>query len=240
MNIFKLILFTLSAGLLYTNTSLMHRVRDVNGWLFVFLILFALTYSVISSLTLYELRSRFLTGCFAVLDGVGIYMDFAGDCTNKQIGLYFGIYTALFSVAVYLLKGAGKNGGQTDSKALVEGHDAEYWHRCFLYQKERADGRVIQSAPTEPHRTEEPTRQETPEPRQTEEEPKQIAPQPRPKAIAQSTTDARLTEEETEILKRLNKAFNRMKDEDRRRQRIMELPTENLRAVACEIYNITF
>lgn len=225
-----MILFTLSAGLLYTNTSLMHRVRDVDGWLFVLLILFALTYSVISSLTLYELRSRFLTGCFAILDGAGIYMDFAGDCTNKAIGLYFGIYTALFSVAVYLLKGA-KNGGQTEDKALIEGHDAEYWHRCFLYQKERADGIVVQSAPTEPHLSE-PTRQETPEPRQ-------IAPQPRPKAIAQSTTPARLTEEETEILKRLNKAFNRMKDEDRRRQRIRELPTENLRAVASEIYNIS-
>lgn len=237
MSIFKLILFTLSAGLLYTNTSLMHRVRDVNGWLFVFLILFALTYSVISSLTLHELRSRFLTGCFAVLDGVGIYMDFAGDCTNKAIGLYFGIYTALFSVAIYLLKGVSKD-APTEGSALVDGHDAEYWHRCFLYQKERADGRVIQSAPDEPHRTEEPTRQEIPEPRQTEEEPKRIAPQPRPKAIAQSTTDARLTEEETEILKRLNKAFNRMKDEDRRRQRIMELPTENLRAVASQIYNI--
>lgn len=236
MNIFKLILFTLSAGLLYTNTSLMHRVRDVNGWLFAFLILFALTYSVISSLTLHELRSRFLTGCFAALDGVGIYMDFAGDCTNKQIGLYFGIYTALFSVAIYLLKGNTDSGKGNTDKALVEGHDAEYWHRCFLYQKERAEGLVIQSAP-EPETKPRQTTAIVEEPHQTEEQPLQIAPQPRPKALTQTT--ALLTDEETEMLKSLNKSFNRMKDEDKRRAKIQALPSENLRAVACEIYKIS-
>lgn len=237
MNIFKLILFTLSAGLLYTNTSLMHRVRDVNGWLFVFLILFALTYSVISSLTLYELRSRFLTGCFAVLDGVGIYMDFAGDCTNKQIGLYFGIYTALFSVSAFLLKGEAAGVKSKEYKDLQTRFDIQLRRAQKLEEENRAlrHGTATDDRADIPHGA-----APEPLPPQTETEPRQIAPQPRPKAIAQSTTDARLTEEETEMLKRLNKAFNRMKDEDRRRQRIKELPTENLRAVACEIYNITF
>lgn len=233
--ILKTILFTLSAGLLYTNTSLMFRVRHVEGGLFWLLVAFALTYSVISSLTLFELRSKFLTGCFAILDGMGIYMDFAGDCSHKAIGLYFGIYTALFSVAIFILK--GKDTGERADSETIEGHNAEYWHRCFVYQKERADkAEGGQLAPL----TDNATPQDTPAVAPVSEV-RAIEPQTESAPPAQKTLPGFtncLTPEQNTALVGIKRSFNRMKDEEKRREKARNIEDEAVREAVCALYGL--
>lgn len=235
--ILKTILFTLSAGLLYTNTSLMFRVRHVEGGLFWLLVAFALTYSVISSLTLYKLRSKFLTGCFAILDGMGIYMDFAGDCPNKAIGLYFGIYTALFSVAIFLLNGkeTAKSEGSKEYIELQTRFDIQLRRAQKLEEENRRlrHGEPIEIVPQ--NDTIKPTPAVAPV-----AEIKAIEPQTE-SAPAQKTlpgfTNSLTAEQNTSLLS-IKRAFSRLKDEDRRLERVRKIEDEAVREAVCALYNL--
>ena len=204
----KIILGALCANLLYTNANLMAAASEgVATWAFVLMIGFALTYSLISTYALFHVQQVFPIAVFAVLDGFAVYTHLAphGENFKVLVAAYFGIYTAYTLLIIYATRDAkSENGGGS----TVDGHNAEYWHKCFLYQKDRADGNqtpINEIAETTPP-------------------PQPIAAASPTAALGAPRISDGNNEDEAKIMLSVKRAFARMTDSDKRRERIKDLP----------------
>lgn len=202
--ILKIILYALCANLLYTNANLMlAATQNKTVGFSILMVLFALTYSLISTLSLFKLQSALTAICFAVLDGFAVYTHLSehGQNFNSIVGVYFGVYTSYILIVAYIIK------RHDDKKkvTIIDGHDVEYWHRCFLIQKEKADAKEQHSIEIEKPKIQ--------------------------NAISQ------FSDEEQQLLLSTKRAFARMKDEDKRREKIETLP-ENVKTEIEKIYNL--
>lgn len=219
--ILKIILAALCANLLYTNANLMLAASsELATWQSLLMVVFAVTYSLISTLSIFKMQSLFAIVCFAILDGAAVFLHFADHGANFKmiVAVYFGIYTAYTLIVAFAIK---RNEDAEDNGNEVEGHDAAYWHKCFLYQKDRAEGassngynlkRVEDAEPTVEH-----LREVT---KMIESEPKEL-PDVR-REINAEHQDADISK----TILSIKRAFNRMKDPDKRRERIKDLPDE--------------
>jgi len=217
----KIILAALCANLLYTNANLMMAASSGNlaTWQTVLMVVFATTYSLISTLSIFKMQSIFAIVCFALLDGTAVYLHFADHGANFKmiVAVYFGIYTAYTLIVAFAIK---RNEDAEDNGNEVEGHDAAYWHKCFLYQKDRADNAATGNKMT-PFENTEPT------PDQFREVTKMI--EDEPKELPDIRKEINTEHQDADISKTIlsiKRAFNRMKDPDKRRERIKDLPDE--------------
>jgi hypothetical protein len=217
--ILKIILAALCANLLYTNANLMLAASsELATWQSWMMVVFAITYSLISTLSIFKMQSLFAIVCFAILDGAAVFLHFADHGANFKmiVAVYFGIYTAYTLIVAFAIK---RNEDATDNGNEIEGHDAAYWHKCFLYQKDRADNanrdnlkRFDDVEPT-PDQFREVTKM-------IEGEPKEL-PDIR-KEINAEHQDADISK----TILSIKRAFARMTDPDKRRERIKDLPEE--------------
>ena len=227
----KVILGALCADLLYTNANLMAAASEgVATWAFALMLGFALTYSLISTYALFHVKQVFPIAVFAVLDGLAVFTHLAphGENFKMIVAAYFGIYTAYTLLIIYI---TNKDGKADVDNTKVEGHDATYWYKCFLYQKSRAEvaqycetkSRVDNAANDNkmtPFETE-PTTDQFPEVKKmVEDEPKEL-PDIR-KEINAEHQDADVSK----TILSVKRAFARMTDLDKRRERIKDLPEE--------------
>lgn len=178
MKILRIFLVIMSLNLLVTNTDLLMTARNITADNTAMLLItgaFAITYSAMAALVLWDLRYPVL-GCifglvFAVMDRWAIKLDLY-QTTPESLSEYFATYTAVFMImataliVANIIRPKGK-GGKTDDATLLDGKDAKYWHDCFTYQKERAERLFERVKDYENHRT--PDKPET-EP-ETEPEP---------------------------------------------------------------------
>lgn len=217
----KVILFALCANLLYTNANLMIAASaTLQSWAAVLMVGFALTYSLISTLAIFKVKSAAVVVVFALLDGFAVYTHLAphSDTFPATVAAYFGIYTTYTLCVCFFIRkdeASGTNGDEAN------GHNAAYWYKCFLYQKSRADGN---------------------EPPVAEIADKATAPQPITAATATAVIDAPrvgdgFTEDEQKIILSVKRAFARMTDPDKRRERIKMLP-ENIKNEIIKIYSL--
>ena len=218
--ILKIILAALCANLLYTNANLMLAASsELAMWQSWMMVVFAITYSLISTLSIFKMQSLFAIVCFAILDGAAVFLHFADHGANFKmiVAVYFGIYTAYTLIVAFAIK---RNEDTEGNGNEVEGHDAAYWHKCFLYQKSRADNaangynlkRVENAEPT-PDQFREVTKM-------IEDEPKELPDVG--KEINAEHQDADIDK----TMLSIKRAFARMKDPDKRRERIKDLPDE--------------
>ena len=217
----KIILAALCANLLYTNANLMMAASSGNlaTWQTVLMVVFAVTYSLISTLSIFKMQSLFAVVCFAILDGAAVFLHFADHGANFKmiVAVYFGIYTAYTLIVAFAIK---RNEDTEGSGNEVEGHDAAYWHKCFLYQKDRADKTANGNKMT-PFENAEPT------PDQFREATKMI--EDEPKELPDIREEINAEHQDADISKTIlsiKRAFNRMKDPDKRRERIKDMPPE--------------
>ena len=216
----KIILAALCANLLYTNANLMMAASSGNlaTWQTVLMVVFATTYSLISTLSIFKMQSIFAIVCFALLDGTAVYLHFADHGANFKwiVAAYFGIYTAYTLIVCFVIKMHGNDG---EDAAKIEGHDAAYWYKCFLYQKDRADNAATGNKMTPVEDT------------------------PKPKPIAEPETKAAIdapsnsNEDDAKMLLSVKRAFARMTDLDKRRERIKDLP-DNIKETIKAMYNL--
>lgn len=217
--ILKIILAALCANLLYTNANLMLAASsELATWQSLLMVVFAVTYSLISTLSIFKMQSLFAIVCFAILDGAAVYLHFADHGANFKmiVAVYFGIYTAYTLIVAFAIK---RNEDAEDNYNEIEGHDAAYWHKCFLYQKDRADNAATGNKMT-PFETE-------PTPDQFREVTKMI--EGEPKELPDVGKEINAEHQDADISKTIlsiKRAFNRMKDPDKRRERIKDLPDE--------------
>ncbi len=213
----KIILGALCANLLYTNANLMAAASEgVARWAFALMIGFALTYSLISTYALFHVQQIFPIAVFAVLDGFAVYTHLAphGDNFKMLVAAYFGIYTAYTLLIIYATRD-----GKTESDNEVEGHDAAYWYKCFLYQKQRADNAANGNNL------------------------KPVEDAPKPKSIVEPETKAAIdapsnsNEDDAKMLLSIKRAFARMTDPDKRRERIKDLPV-NIKQQIIKMYEL--
>lgn len=217
--ILKIILAALCANLLYTNANLMLAASsELATWQSLLMVVFAITYSLISTLSIFKMQSLFAIVCFAILDGAAVFLHFADHGANFKmiVAVYFGIYTAYTLIVAFAIK---RNDDAEDNGNEVEGHDAAYWHKCFLYQKDRADNAATGNKMT-PFETE-------PTPDQFREVTKMIDDEPKElpdirKEISAEYQDADISK----TILSIKRAFNRMKDPDKRRERIKSMSPE--------------
>ena len=217
----KIILAALCANLLYTNANLMMAASSGNlaTWQTVLMVVFATTYSLISTLSIFKMQSIFAIVCFALLDGTAVYLHFADHGANFKmiVAVYFGIYTAYTLIVAFAIK---RNEDAEDNGNEVEGHDAAYWHKCFLYQKDRADNAATGNKMT-PFENTEPTPDQFREvTKMIEDEPKELP------DIRKEINTERQDADISKTILSIKRAFNRMKDPDKRRERIKDLPDE--------------
>lgn len=218
--ILKIILAALCANLLYTNANLMLAASlELATWQSWMMVIFAITYSLISTLSIFKMQSLFAIVCFAILDGAAVFLHFADHGANFKmiVAVYFGIYTAYTLIVAFAIK---RNEDATDNGNEVEGHDAAYWHKCFLYQKDRADNASTGNKMT-PFENAEPT------PDQFREVTKMI--EGEPKELPDVGEEINGECQDADISKTIlgiKRAFARMKDLDKRRERIKDLPDE--------------
>lgn len=254
--ILKVILFALCANLLYTNTNLMMAAsEEMSRPMAVLMVFFALTYSLISTLSLFKLRSAFTAVCFAILDGFAVYSHLSvhGENFKTVVGVYFGVYTAYTLIVAYIIKRQDEDGGN-GTKTEVEGHDAQYWYKCFVFQRDRAEGKAANGdkmtpfAPTEPQPTIQPTAQ-----------PQAAIPTRKPQPIAQTADPelpmmqtvaptvaatkkpfqiAGMTDDEARELLSVKRAFARVQDTDKRRERAAQIKSEAVRAEIVRLYGL--
>jgi len=216
----KIILAALCANLLYTNANLMMAASSGNlaTWQTVLMVFFATTYSLISTLSIFKMQSIFAIVCFALLDGTAVYLHFADHGANFKwiVAAYFGIYTAYTLIVCFVIKMHGNDGKDA---AKIEGHDAVYWHKCFLYQKDRADNAATgnKMTPFEIEPTPDQFREVT---KMIEDEPKELP------DIRKEINTERQDADISKTILSIKRAFNRMKDPDKRRERIKDLPDE--------------
>lgn len=217
----KIILVALCANLLYTNANLMiEATATLRPWAAVLMVGFALTYSLISTLAIFRVKSAAVVVAFALLDGFAVYTHLAphGETFPATVAAYFGIYTAYTLCVCFFIRKDEASGTNGDK---VNGHNAAYWYNCFLYQKQRADGDknpVNQIAETS-----------TP-------------PQPIAEPTAKAAIDALrvgdgFTVDEKKIILSVKRAFARMTDPDKRRERIKTLP-ENIKEIIIKMYEL--
>ena len=217
----KIILAALCANLLYTNANLMMAASSGNlaTWQTVLMVVFATTYSLISTLSIFKMQSIFAIVCFALLDGTAVYLHFADHGANFKwiVAAYFGIYTAYTLIVCFVIKMHDNDGKDA---AKIEGHDAAYWHKCFLYQKDRADNATTGNKMT-PFENTEPTTEHLREvTKMIESEPKEL-----PDVGKEINAEHQDADISNTILS-IKRAFARMKDPDKRRERIKDLPDE--------------
>ena len=214
--ILKIILAALCANLLYTNANLMLAASsELATWQSWMVVVFAVTYSLISTLSIFKMQSLFAIVCFAILDGAAVFLHFADHGANFKIivAVYFGIYTAYTLIVAFAIK---RNEDAEDNGNEIEGHDAAYWHKCFLYQKDRADNAANGNKMT-PFENTEPTTEHLREvTKMIEDEPKEL---PGTNAEHQDADIGK-------TILSIKRAFSRMKDPDKRRERIKDLPPE--------------
>ena len=217
--ILKIILAALCANLLYTNANLMLAASsELATWQSWMMVVFAITYSLISTLSIFKMQSLFAIVCFAILDGAAVFLHFADHGANFKmiVAVYFGVYTAYTLIVAFAIK---RNENTEGSGNEIEGHDAAYWHKCFLYQKDRADNAATGNKMT-PFETEPTADQFREVTKMIEDEPKEL-PDIR-KEINAEYQDADIDK----TMLSIKRAFNRMKDPDKRRERIKDLPDE--------------
>ena len=218
--ILKIILAALCANLLYTNANFMLAASsELATWQSWMMVVFAITYSLISTLSIFKMQSLFAIVCFAILDGAAVFLHFADHGANFKmiVAVYFGIYTAYTLIVAFAIK---RNEDAEDNGNEVEGHDAVYWHKCFLYQKDRADNAANRDKMT-------PFENEEPAPDQFREVTKMIEDEQKelPDVGKKINTEHQDADISNTILS-IKRAFNRMKDPDKRRERIKDLPDE--------------
>ena len=204
----KIILASLCANLLYTNANLMMAASSGNlaTWQTVLMVVFATTYSLISTLSIFKMQSIFAIVCFALLDGTAVYLHFADHGANFKwiVAAYFGIYTAYTLIVCFVIKMHGNDGEDGKDAAKIEGHDAAYWYKCFLYQKDRADNAATGNKMTPFENVE-------------------------PKELPNIRKEINAEHQDADISKTIlsiKRAFARMTDPDKRRERIKDLPEE--------------
>jgi hypothetical protein len=236
--ILKIILAALCANLLYTNANLMLAASsELATWKSWMMVIFAITYSLISTLSIFKIQSLFAIVCFAILDGAAVFLHFADHGANFKmiVAVYFGIYTAYTLIVAFAIK---RNEDAEDNGNEVEGHDAAYWHKCFLYQKSRADNASTGNKMT-PFENAEPT------PDQFREVTKMIDDAHQVADISKTINDDKVildaiseykSDFDNQILS-IKRAFARMKDPDKRRERIKDMPPE-VRAEIRKIYGL--
>lgn len=225
--ILKIILAALCANLLYTNANLMLAASsELATWQSWMMVVFAITYSLISTLSIFKMQSLFAIVCFAILDGAAVFLHFADHGANFKmiVAVYFGIYTAYTLIVAFAIK---RNENAEDNGNEVEGHDAAYWYKCFLYQKDRADNAANGDKMTPIENTEH-LREVT---KMIEDEPKEL-PDVREEINAEHQ-DADISK----TILSIKRAFNRMKDPDKRRERIKDMPLE-VQAEIRKIYDL--
>lgn len=228
--ILKIILAALCANLLYTNANLMLAASsELATWQSWMMVVFAITYSLISTLSIFKMQSLFAIVCFAILDGAAVFLHFADHGANFKliVAVYFGIYTAYTLIVAFVIK---RNEDTEGNGNEVEGHDAAYWHKCFLYQKDRADNAATGNKMT-PFETE-------PTPDQFREVTKMI--EGEPKELPDVGKEINAEHQDADIsntILSIKRAFARMKDPDKRRERIKDLPSE-VQAEIRKIYDL--
>lgn len=249
--ILKVILFALCANLLYTNANLMMAAsEEMSRPMAVLMVFFALTYSLISTLSLFKLRSAFTAVCFAVLDGFAVYSHLSvhGENFKTVVGVYFGVYTAYTLIVAYIIKRQDEDGTKTE----VEGHDAQYWYKCFVFQRDRADGKAANGdkmtpfAPTEPQMPTQtqtqaaiPTRKPQPIAQTADPElPMMQTVAPTVAAPKKPFQIAGMTDDEARELLSVKRAFARVQDTDKRRERAAQIQSEAVKAEICRIYGL--
>lgn len=228
--ILKIILAALCANLLYTNANLMLAASsELATWQSLLMVVFAVTYSLISTLSIFKMQSLFAIVCFAILDGAAVFLHFADHGANFKmiVAVYFGIYTAYTLIVAFAIK---RNEDAEGNGNEVEGHDAAYWYKCFLYQKDRADNAATGNKMT-PFETE-------PTPDQFREVTKMI--EDEPKELPDVGKEINAEHQDADIDKTMlsiKRAFARMKDPDKRRERIKDMPPE-VQAEIRKIYDL--
>lgn len=250
--ILKVILFALCANLLYTNANLMIEVSEnLTKGTAALMVVFALTYSLISTLSLFKLRSAFTAVCFAILDGFAVYSHLSvhGENFKTVVGVYFGIYTAYTLIVAYIIKRQDEDGGN-GTKTEVEGHDAQYWYKCFVFQRDRAEGKAAKGdkmtpfAPTEPQMpTQMPTQTQAAIPTR---KPQPIAQTADPELPMMQTVAATkkpfqiagMSDDEARELLSVKRAFARVQDTGKRRERAAQIQSEAVRAEIVRLYGL--
>ena len=183
--ILKIILAALCANLLYTNANLMLAASsELATWQSLLMIVFAVTYSLISTLSIFKMQSLFAIVCFAILDGAAVFLHFADHGANFKmiVAVYFGIYTAYTLIVAFAIK-----------------------------RNEDAEGSVENAEPT-PDQFREATKM-------IEDKPKELP------DIGKENTEHQDADISKTILS-IKRAFARMTDPDKRRERIKDLPDE--------------
>lgn len=251
--ILKIILIALCANLLYTNASLMIEASaEVSRGMTALMVFFALTYSLISTLSLFKLQSAFTAVCFAILDGFAVYSHLSvhGENFKTVVGVYFGIYTTYTLIVAYIIKRQEDKAATTDK---VDGHDAAYWYKCFLFQKDRAD-KVKQpvseiTEPTQPQMQPTPTAQAISAPTTEARAAISATPTAEPELPMMQTVAAQtptkkpfqiqgMTDDEARELLSVKRAFARVQDTDKRRARAAQIQSETVKAEICRIYGL--
>lgn len=250
--ILKVILFALCANLLYTNANLMIEVSEnLTKGTAALMVVFALTYSLISTLSLFKLRSAFTAVCFAILDGFAVYSHLSvhGGNFKTVVGVYFGVYTAYTLIVAYIIKRQDEDGGN-GKKTEVEGHDAQYWYKCFVFQRDRAEGKAASGDKMKPLEN-----TELQMPTQTQA----AIPTHKPQPIAQTADPelpmmqtvaptvaapkkpfqiAGMSDDEARELLSVKRAFARVQDTDKRRERAAQIQSEAVRAEIVRLYGL--
>ena len=234
--ILKIILAALCANLLYTNANLMLAASsELATWQSWMMVVFAVTYSLISTLSIFKMQSLFAIVCFAILDGAAVFLHFADHGANFKmiVAVYFGIYTAYTLIVAFAIK---RNEDAEDNGNEVEGHDAAYWHKCFLYQKDRADNAATGNAATGNKMT--PFENVEPTPDQFRETTKMIEGEPKELTDIRNEVNAEHQDADTsKTILSVKRAFARMTDPDKRRERIKDLP-ENIKQQIIKMYEL--
>lgn len=213
----KIILAALCANLLYTNSNLMiAATANLQPWAAFLMVAFALTYSLISTVAVFKVKSPVAVAVFAILDGFAVYTHLAphDEAFPVTVAAYFGIYTTYTLCICFSIRKAETG---TDNADKIEGHDVKYWYNCFLYQKQRAEA------------DKNPVKEiETPTP------PPQAIETPTPKA---EIAPPSISDEDRAQIISIRRAFNRMTDPDKRRERIKDLP-DNIKTTIKQLYGL--
>ncbi|MCR4561127.1 MAG: hypothetical protein K5685_13700 [Bacteroidales bacterium] len=107
----KIILFTLASHLFYSNSELLIAAKEcaqngITTFDKVVLTAFALSYSVMTTVSVFALRKLFPVLVFAVLDGWAVYLRINIDQQNFVLisAVFYGFYTAYIIVIAFMLK----------------------------------------------------------------------------------------------------------------------------------------
>lgn len=223
--ILKVILFALCANLLWTNANLMLELcSGLPTGLKWGVVGFALTYSLISTLSLYKLSSLFAAICFAVLDGFAVFTHLAphGDNFAKVVAVYFGIYTAFTLIIGYFIN-------KQDLKEKSVTKDTALQEECE-HQRKRAQKAENELASLKASMGNRPA-----EPAPASDKPAVIVEQPKPRQLQLSSPEGFTAEQMQQILS-VKRSFNRLKDEERRKEKINTIEDEKVKVVITQIY----